>query len=329
MTTSPLHDALRTIIDDGLRDELSNLIDGQELSEAGVVEVLTDVDSRLAAVRQVLDALSDPFDQHELYNCVAMLWLEQRFAWTRLNQVLQYAMVRTGSVEPVTFAQAGCVAGIVGALERVLAEADRDRLLLYASQPLEMAVQTPEQQREVLEYSRRRGDVARDLRTSIQQQADLVREWANEGVENAAVTALGTGLDGIARETEALEAFALASVWSPLCSAVAAGAPFEAPVYRLQLAAGAGDLQLDQRTFDALQHTLSTALNALLTCTTYGTNAPGCVTVCCDVDRDGEAVRLQLTSDGCTRWTTTPDGANLNEEGALCIRISSTPEVAA
>lgn len=331
MATSPLHDALQSIFDANLRSEFADLVAQQDdLPEHAAAAVLADVDVRIASVHQLLEELSDAFDQPELYNSIAMLWLEQRFAWTRLNQVLQYSMVRSGAVDPQTFALAACVSGVVGALERVLSVSDRERLVLFASQPLEVGLQTAGDQQRTLERSRAQRDQAHALRTSVEQQVARVREWEAAPHPHTELEQLATGLSDIAKGTAALGTISLDTIWTPLLGRVSAAAPFDAPVFRVQLSSDARDVQLTERNLEALEHTLGRCLNELLSCTTYGEDAPGCVTISCELGYASDALQLVLRSDGRTTWPPSArDDEAYHEDGTVSCPVRLPEEAAA
>ncbi|MEL6344680.1 MAG: hypothetical protein AAFV53_16305 [Myxococcota bacterium] len=92
----------------------------------------------VASMELLVETLAHPDDEPELYRSLAFFWLERRFEWTRYNQIMQYQTVLRGEADPSTFLRGGMASAFLSLLEGVLRQADVDRLIQIAAEPLEL-----------------------------------------------------------------------------------------------------------------------------------------------------------------------------------------------
>jgi len=88
--------------------------------------------ARVAAIRDLANAMSKPDDEIELYRTLAAFWLELRFEWQRNNEVMNYQTVLRGTAEPRVIAEGSVGSFMLSRIETLLDPAHLDMLARYA-----------------------------------------------------------------------------------------------------------------------------------------------------------------------------------------------------
>jgi len=88
--------------------------------------------ARVAAIRDLANAMSEPDDEIELYRTLAAFWLELRFEWQRNNEVMNYQTVLRGTAEPRVIAEGSVGSFMLSRIETLLDPAHLDMLARYA-----------------------------------------------------------------------------------------------------------------------------------------------------------------------------------------------------
>ena len=88
--------------------------------------------ARVAAIRDLANAMPEPDDEIELYRTLAAFWLELRFEWQRNNEVMNYQTVLRGTAEPRVIAEGSVGSFMLSRIETLLDPSHLDMLARYA-----------------------------------------------------------------------------------------------------------------------------------------------------------------------------------------------------
>jgi hypothetical protein len=93
--------------------------------------------ARMAAIRDLATAMSEPDDEIELYRTLAAFWLELRFEWQRNNEIMNYQTVLRGAAEPRVVAEGAVGSFVLARIETLLDPSHLELLTRYALELLE------------------------------------------------------------------------------------------------------------------------------------------------------------------------------------------------
>lgn len=180
--------------------ELVGMVIGDWVPEEDRTSIAGYGQAKIDDLRQMVLTLGDEEDEQELYNSLAIYWLELKSEWTRYNQIMNYRMFRTGSADPVLVARGGICSGLIARFEVFLTPGDLALLTEVSAQPLEVGRPDLDQLRRYL------------------QRYVQARAVVGKAVERA--EAVGGDTSDLKNEARELGALELNEVWSAIAGLV-------------------------------------------------------------------------------------------------------------
>lgn len=129
---------------------------------------------RKSSLLELVELLSE--DEEELYDSLAMHWLELRLEWARYNQLMQYSMVLSGTATPSLMARGAACAGSLSWFEGLLAPQDLEGLQAIAALPLSVRRDRDQLAERVVHQELHRAD---QLEEALLLTADLKQTLAD------------------------------------------------------------------------------------------------------------------------------------------------------
>lgn len=145
MEKSLLAQSLQAQFPDSAEQEIVSSTLGDWIPEEHHASITAYAAAKLQDLHEMIEAVGETEDEQELYNTLAMYWLELKTEWFRYNHVMNYLIIRTGSADPALVARGTICSGFLARFESLLSPADLAALTDIAAQPLEIGRPSVEQ----------------------------------------------------------------------------------------------------------------------------------------------------------------------------------------